>query len=266
MALRRWQYTMVVALSGLVLLVACRGGSADEIVVATPTETVTASATPTPTTTSTPRPTATPTPTTTSTPRPTATPTDTPEPLPEEVPGIPTVRSLQSFVNDYGFPGDAHYARIRIPTLGVNASVASKFVGGDGVMVAPGGPADVVWYDMSLWPGMGGAPGGGGNAIFSGHVNYAAYVPYADVHYRGQGVFDGLDRLSSGDIIEVDYNGQTLRYGVTEVYDLAATSPNWAKVWGNGGGDSITLYTCGGEFDSGTREYSHRIVVKAQRL
>ncbi|MDO9444377.1 MAG: class F sortase [Dehalococcoidia bacterium] len=248
MALRPVSMVLMGVVAALALLVsACGGGEAPEVVAATPTATETAS----PTTTTTP----------------TRTATSTPEAIPTEAPGAEIVRGLQEFVSEYGYPGDAAFARLRIPALGVDSLAGSRVVGSDGWMPAPGGPADVVWYDMSLWPGMGGAPGGGGNAIFSGHVNYAAYVPYADVNYRGQGVFSQLGQLSAGDIIEVDYNGQTLRYGVVSVRDLAADGAGWAEVWSNRDGiDSITLYTCGGEFDTSTREYSHRIVVRAQRL
>jgi LPXTG-site transpeptidase (sortase) family protein len=246
MALRRVSMVLVGVFAALAVLVsACSGSEATEVVVSTPTATQTN--TPTPTST--------------------RTPTSTPVAIPTEDPEAEVVRGLQEFLNEYGYPGDAEFARLRIPTLGVDSLVGSRFVGSDGVMAAPGGPGDVIWYDMSLWPGMGGAPGEGGNAIFSGHVNYAAYVPYADVNYRGQGVFSQIGQLSAGDIIEVEYGGETLRYGVVSVRDLAADGAGWAEVWSNADGiDSITLYTCGGEFDTTTREYSHRIVVRAQRL
>jgi len=30
--------------------------------------------------------------------------------------------------------------------------------------------------------------------------------------------------------------------------------------------DSITLYTCGGEFDGATASYTHRLMVRAERI
>lgn len=237
---------LTLALLGvLVLLVtACGGGSDDapEVVISTPdpsTSTATA----------------------TSTPRPTRTPTPTPT---EE--GPPTVTNISTLISDYGYPSDATFANLRIPVLGVDARVSSRYVGGDGVMPNPSGPADVIWYDMSGWTGMGGVPGGGGNAIFSGHVDYNATVWYAGVHYRGQGVFSELERLGNGDIIEVDYNGETLRYAVVWTRQLHATAGDWASVWRNGGPDSITLYTCGGDFDPSSRSYADRVVVRAERI
>lgn len=233
-------------LAGLTLLLAACGGSEEqpaEIIIETPA----------PTPTATPRPTRTPTPS----------PTETATALLE---GIPSVTSLTRFIADHGYPEDATFARVRIPVLGVDARVASRYVGGDGVMPNPVGPADVIWYDLSAWSGLGGEPGSGGNAIFSGHVDYNANVRYAGVHYRGKGVFGEIQRLSDGDIIEVDYNGETLRYAVAWTRQLHASDGDWAPIWGNGGPDSITLYTCGGEFDTINREYSDRVVVRAVRI
>ena len=236
------------AIVAAVALVACGGGGDDP----TPTETATATEstpTPTPTTSRTPSPTA--------TPRPSQT---------ESADAVQAISGLKDFIDGYGYPSDATFAELRVPKLGVDAQVASRFVGGDGVMPNPEGPAEVIWYDMSLWQGMGGVPGGGGNAIFSGHVDYDYAVGYAGVHYRGQGVFSQLGKLVEGDIIEVDYGGETFRYTVTDTLQLHAQNADWGAVWRHGSGDMITLYTCGGEFDYNSREYSDRVVVHAQRI
>ncbi len=230
------------------LLAAC-GGGGDDIVVSTETPTPTTEATASPTRT------------------PTRTPTPSPTPTASEEPRGEIVQSLRDLISAHGYPEDANYATLRIPTLGVDAQVSSRYVGRDGVMPNPVGPAHVVWYDMSAWPGMGGAPGGGGNAIFSGHVDYAANVGYAGVYYRGQGVFSQLRLLSEGDIIEVDYNGQTLRYAVTWRQQLGAEDTNWGSIWSNDVPvDAITIYTCGGEFDFNSLQYADRVVVRAERI
>jgi len=209
--------------------------------------------TPTPTATST----STPTPTASATP--TATPTETP------IPGT-AVTSVKELVDKYGWPAGSDFARIRIPTIGVDAQVGTRVVGRDAIMQNPAGPADVVWYDLSQWDGLGGAPGAGRNAIFSGHVDYAANVPYADVAYRGQGVFSQLRLLSQGDIIEIDYKGETLKYKVVSREQLGLTA-DWAGIWSSKvATDTITLYTCGGAFDFRTAEYADRVVVRAERI
>lgn len=228
------------------LLVGCGGSSDDDIVVTVVMPSETASPTATQTATRTPQP---------------------PTPTPTEEPRAEVIQSLRALVNDYGYPEDATFARIRIPSLSVESQVSARYVGTDGVMASPVGPADVIWYDMDAWNGMGGAPGSGGNAIFSGHVDYAANVRYAGVYYRGQGVFSQLGLLSGGDIIEIDYNGQTLRYAVVWRQQLGAEDTSWGNIWSDDVPvDSITLYTCGGDFDFNSLEYSDRVVVRAERI
>ena len=196
-----------------------------------------------------------------------ASPTATGTPFPTGQPGT-VITNVKDLVAKYGYPPETNFATIRIPTLGVDARVGARTVGRDAVMPAPSGPADIVWYDLGLWEGLGGSPGGGQNAVFSGHVDYADRVPYANVSYRGQGVFSQLHLLSQGDIIEVDYRGQTLRYKVEWRKQLTSSGQtDWAGIWSsNTGSDTITLYTCGGAFDFKTREYEDRVIVRAVRF
>lgn len=197
------------------------------------------------------------------TPGPSATGTPFPTGQPSQV-----ITNVKDLVAKFGYPPGTNFAQIRIPTIGVDARVGTRTVGRDAIMPNPGGPADVVWYDLGLWEGLGGSPGGGQNAIFSGHVDYADPVPYANVSYRGQGVFSQLNLLSQGDVIEIDYRGQTLRYRVASRRQLTSGGQtDWASIWSsNTGVDTITLYTCGGEFNFQTREYESRIVVRATRI
>ena len=179
-----------------------------------------------------------------------------------------SVTSLQDFIHDYGYPAGATHARLRIPRLGLDAQVGSKVVGsGAQAMPNPDGPADIAWYDMSAWAGLGGEPGAGGNAIFGGHVDYNGRVPYAAVSYRGVGVFKNLGTLAPGDLIEIDYRGETLRYAVVWSSQLDAEATDWSDIWSNDVAvDSITLFTCGGAFDTGSRSYADRIIVRAERI
>lgn len=239
----------VVAITGL--LSSGGGGDADAapVVVATPTPTptppriVTATATPTPT--------------------PTAEPTATPTPEP-----TPSIATISELTERFGDPPDATLGRFRIPLLGVDAPLGTRFVGGDGQMAIPSGPADVVWYDFALWEGFGGSVGAGRNAVFSGHVDYSAQVPYAGEHFRGRGVFFDLNLLSPGDTMEVDIAGETLRYSVLWRKQVAAdAAPDWADILSSDVEvDSITIITCGGDFNFTTRSYLERVVVRAVRV
>ena len=189
---------------------------------------------------------------------------DRPKADPDPRSRLPLVRTLDG-LRQYGDPPGAGFARLRIPSQGVNATVAARNVGPDGAMSSPAGPADVVWYDLSTW-GLGGTPGGGGNAVFSAHVDYADIVPYANVRYQGVGVFFNIGRLQQGDSIEVDFRGQALRYAVESRRDLEEGGDWQSVLAANGSRDSITLITCSGDFDLTTRSYASRTVVRAVRL
>lgn len=174
--------------------------------------------------------------------------------------------SVDAFTKKYGEPPDATYARIRIPSISVNAPVSYRAVTGS-VMPEPSGPTDVAYYDLAKFPGMGGVPGGGGNAIFGGHVDLRREVAYAgNVQYQGPAIFWSLDKLRAGDVIEVDYKGKTYKYLVTAANELNAQSADWAKVWSSDvKKETITLFTCGGTFNPETHEYSTRLIVRAER-
>jgi LPXTG-site transpeptidase (sortase) family protein len=189
---------------------------------------------------------------------------DRPKADPDPLHRLPLVRTLEG-MRQYGDPPGAGFARLRIPSQGVNATGGARTVGQDGAMHAPSGPADVVWYDLSGW-GLGGTPGGGGNAVFSAHVDYADIVPFANVRYQGVGVFFNISRLQQGDIIEIDYRGQALRYAV-ESRRQFDEGGDWGSILApSGERDSITLITCSGDFDISTRSYASRTVVRAVRL
>lgn len=76
-----------------------------------------------------------------------------------------------------------------------------------------------------------------------------------------------LGLLSPGDVIEVDYNGETLRYAVSWRRQISAADGDWAAIWSDDvATDSITLVTCAGQFDSQTRKYLDRVVIRAERI
>lgn len=175
--------------------------------------------------------------------------------------------SVEAFTAEYGDPPNTDYARIRIPSLNVNAPVGRWIVDAS-IMPEPYGPTDVAFYDLSDWSGLGGFPGEGNNAIFGAHVDLNRTVAYADAHYRGPAVFWALDQATPGTIIEVDHAGETLRYAVVWVEEVeVGEGTNWRQyLTSDVPVDSITLFTCGGEFDFSTYSYSHRTFVRAERI
>jgi hypothetical protein len=143
--------------------------------------------------------------------------------------------------------------RLVISRVGINAPVNISVVPPDGTMGEPVGANDVVLYDFSAIPGLGGYPGLGGNTVIAGHVDYICCPA----------VFARLRDLREGDTI--DYytgDGQHFQYVVQWYGDYPPETP-WASVV-NGGPGIMTLITCNGTFDRGLREYSHRRVVRAQ--
>lgn len=174
--------------------------------------------------------------------------------------------SVAAWTKKYGEPDGATFARLRIPSIGVNAPVGAWAVKGT-VMPEPHGPVDVAWYDLSAFPGQGGYPGGGKNAVFGAHADLNRDIAGVGRRYTGPAVFWNLDQLRPGDRVEVDINGQTLKYSVVWSREVDAETADWGPHWSSAVKvDSITLYTCGGKFNPDTHEYSTRLVVRAERV
>ncbi len=126
----------------------------------------------------------------------------------------------------------------------------------DGVMQNPTGPWIVAWYEQTAELGE------GGNVVMAGHVDYWNVGP---------AVFWDVRNLPAGDIIRVvGEDGKNYEYAVQwiERYDTAALTPDVIQndIVGDTGQESLTLITCGGEFDPATGEYNERWVVRANRV
>jgi len=158
-----------------------------------------------------------------------------------------------------GEPGRGAFrgTRITIPAIGVDAPFTVRTVGDDGKMPNPKGPTDVVWYDFSNYPGLGGSPGFGGNSVFSGHVDYVDYGP---------AVFWSLKDLKPGDEVNVALDdGSTIRYAVQWTKITVSATADWDSIVRATQQESATLITCTGQFDSATRQYDQRVIVWATR-
>ncbi|MGA2285807.1 MAG: class F sortase [Dehalococcoidia bacterium] len=147
--------------------------------------------------------------------------------------------------------------RLLIPAISVDAPVVAKAVDSNGQMPAPDGPQQVVYYDFSALPGLGGSPGAGGNTVLAGHVDY---------HDYGPAVFAKLNDLKQGDQITVrlrdgtqytyaTQSNRTVNPSATSFNEIVAATPQ----------ESLTLITCAGSFDSSTRQYDERRIVWAVR-
>ncbi len=157
--------------------------------------------------------------------------------------------------------------RIIISSIGVNASLTYRKVGLDGVMPNPDSPDDIVYYDFSNWAGKGGAPGQGGNSIFAGHVDSGTKA--CDNGTKPppcEAVLWDLNQLKIGDEIDVQLSGQTYKYKVTSNQPVNANTGPWDQIVSATAQESITIITCGGDFNRDTHEYSNRQVLTATRM
>jgi LPXTG-site transpeptidase (sortase) family protein len=149
-------------------------------------------------------------------------------------------------------PSGAPPARIVIPRIGVDAPITTKGMGANGGMEPPDGPEDVAWYGFTA------RPGSGSNAVFSAHVDYHGYGP---------AVFADLKKLEKGDLVEVHTaDGAVYRYEVTLSLSYPAETAPFEEIVGPTSREVITLITCTGSFDQAARQYSHRLVVRAERV
>ena len=148
-------------------------------------------------------------------------------------------------------PSSAPLARIRAPSVAIDAPVEVLGLDASGVMENPSGPEVVAWYRFS------GRPGFGGNAVFAGHLDFAGYGPAVFWRLRELGPEDQV-------LIELE-DGTRYVYTVLEArtYDVA-TAPV-EEIVGPTALDMVTLITCAGKFDQRTKQYDQRLVVRAVR-
>ncbi len=166
-------------------------------------------------------------------------------------------------------PGSEQNDRIIITKANVDASIKYKDVPPTGgALPSPDTPDDVVFYDFAGFSGFGGYPGVGGNGIFSGHVDSGHMAcQNGTVQPPCEAVFWNINKLASGDTIEIDLGDLVYRYSVTGSQDIKADDvAKWAEVFKATSTESITLITCAGDFNPSTKEYDSRHVVTATRV
>ena len=140
-------------------------------------------------------------------------------------------------------------ARLKIPSLGVNAKVESVGVKADGAMATPSNFDNVAWYSL------GAKPGAQGSAVIAGHVNNALLK---------SGVFERLSQIKNGDYITVeDSAGKALVYKVSSVEEYQPDAPTDA-LFATTGPSRLVLITCDGEWVPSARSYDKRLVVIAE--
>ncbi|MEU4064657.1 class F sortase [Streptomyces wedmorensis] len=138
-------------------------------------------------------------------------------------------------------------ARIRIPAIGIDASLVALELDGAGALRPPpaADPTVAGWY------ADGTAPGAPGTAVVAGHVD----TPL------GPAVFHRLGTLSRGAAIEIDRDdGRTARFTVDAVEIHPKKRFPDDKVYGSSGRPELRLITCGGDWESDTGYQANTVV------
>lgn len=197
-----------------------------------PTITATATATPTPTPTATVKPQisamATPTPTVTTT---------------VPLTGTAAITATDAIT-------DAVPVRLRIPAIGVDATIEPVGQDRTGRMDTPSLMDDVAWYA----PGV--APGEIGNAVLAGHLDRIGGAP---------AVFWKLGKLTvEDDIFVADSAGGELHFRVTGVESYPYDAAPLDDIFGFGIRSRLNLITCRGKWDRAGQTYTQRLVVYSE--
>lgn len=138
-------------------------------------------------------------------------------------------------------------ARLKIPSINVDAPVEYVGLTSDGAMDAPKGPNEVVWFNL------GSRPGENSTAVMAGHYGWKNNIP---------AVFDNLHKLCKGDRIFVeDTKEVTTTFVVREIrtYGKDEVAPD---VFGSSDGKAhLNLITCTGVWNKAEKTRSERLVV-----
>jgi sortase (surface protein transpeptidase) len=141
-------------------------------------------------------------------------------------------------------------ARLRIPALGVDATVRAVGVQRDGAMVIPASPTSVGWYRY------GSAPADPvGHTVIAGHVA---------TREDGPGALAALSGAERGMRVEVvDADGTTHRYVVRGRESIRKKALPVDEIFAREGKPLLVLVTCGGEYLPELRSHRDNVVVTA---
>ncbi|ADD42835.1 peptidase C60 sortase A and B [Stackebrandtia nassauensis DSM 44728] len=182
------------------------------------------------------------------TPLPSTSPQPQAVPVPPSVPPVPSLSPGQ-----IAPPGLSRSTPtvVDIAAIGVHSPVTPVGLDRDGTIEAP----DLDQPHQTGWYSHGPAPGQIGTAALVGHV---------DSRRSGAAVFYDLGSLETGDSIVVSRrDGRDVTFTVDLVESYPKKKFPYGAVFTNTGYAALRLITCGGNFDTKRRSYTHNIVVYA---
>jgi LPXTG-site transpeptidase (sortase) family protein len=141
-------------------------------------------------------------------------------------------------------------ARLKIPSIGVNAHVEQVGVKDDGSMGTPTAFGDVGWYAPGAKPGS-----EKGSAVIAGHVDNALTTA---------GVFEHLVQVKVGDYVVVeDAAGKSVIYKVISSQSYPANQAPLSQIFATDGAPQLVLITCTGNWVTSQKQFDERLVVVA---
>lgn len=143
-------------------------------------------------------------------------------------------------------------ARLRIPSIEVDAAVQHVGVNAKGNMARPSNFKDVAWYKY------GPSPRANGSAVIAGHLDNGLGLP---------AVFSRLREVRPGDavIVEAD-DGTEQRFIVKNVQSYPYKEVPTSMVFSPNGPAGLNLITCDGNWIAKEKTYDKRLVVFAERV
>jgi len=137
--------------------------------------------------------------------------------------------------------------RLIIPKISVDAAVEAVGVDKQGNMDVPRTNYTVAWYKLGYFPGT------HGNTVIAGHLDTKSGAP---------AVFYRLKQLHPGDKIILETSDEKkFTYRVTTVTHYPNNKFPLEKVFGSSLTNKLNLITCEGNYNTLTKNYSHRTVL-----
>jgi LPXTG-site transpeptidase (sortase) family protein len=134
--------------------------------------------------------------------------------------------------------------RVQVPAIDVDAELVELGLEPDGAMEVPD-------FGLAGWYAEGPRPGHPGPAAIAAHVDSRA----------GPDVFFRLRELEAGDEVHVVYDsGDEVTFVVTEVERTPKDELPVERIWPVTDERSLTLITCGGDFDREVRHYRDNVI------
>lgn len=141
--------------------------------------------------------------------------------------------------------------RLKIPRIGVDASIEYVGINEVGEMNTPDNPDDIAWYNL------GPRPGEVGSSVLAGHYGWKNDIP---------AVFDDLGKLVLGDkIFVIDLQGATTTFIVRETRVYGKDDDASVVFDSKDGKIQLNLITCAGEWSEAENSRSNRLVVFTDR-